>query len=166
MEDGRVSACLAEERVVRVTDMLSETQERLEFRDRVVMMSAGEAWLAACLSPAWPACSAAGPRGAHTSDCCPRTRRPWHTGFGHLVVCTCSHCHIYSTSNWNTPHIFDLGDRPQLLLQCSRNFVLVDAEAGLQVGVHASLTPRAHRWRSCVSRPLTPRNPSHLPHRC
>lgn len=54
-------------------------------------------------------------------------------GFGHLVVCTSSHCHVYSTSNFNTPHIFDLKEQPQLVLQCSRNFALQGAATGLQV---------------------------------
>jgi hypothetical protein len=86
VEDGRVSACLAEERVVHVTDMLSETQERLEFRDRVVMMSAGEAgWrrryvqtARSCvlrgrvLKPSF-ACSAAGPRSSQVTARAPAT---------------------------------------------------------------------------------------------
>jgi hypothetical protein len=55
-------------------------------------------------------------------------------GFGHLVVCTSSHCHVYATTNFNTPHIFDLKEQPQLVLQCGRSFVLLDAAAGLQVG--------------------------------
>lgn len=55
-------------------------------------------------------------------------------GFGHLVVCTASHCHVYATSNFNTPHIFDLKVQPQLVLQCGRNFALLDAAAGMQVG--------------------------------
>jgi hypothetical protein len=63
-----------------------------------------------------------------TESTCPGV----YAGFGHLVVCTSSHCHVYSTSNFNTPHIFDLKEQPQLVLQCSRNFALLGA-AGLQV---------------------------------
>jgi hypothetical protein len=42
LEDGRVAAVLEGERLVTVVDCLSETQERLEFRDPVVKMSLGE----------------------------------------------------------------------------------------------------------------------------
>lgn len=31
-------------------------------------------------------------------------------GYDHLIATTPVHCHIYSTSNWNTPTIFDLKD--------------------------------------------------------
>jgi hypothetical protein len=41
LEDGRVAAVLEGERLVTVVDCLSETQERLEFRDPVVKMSLG-----------------------------------------------------------------------------------------------------------------------------
>ncbi|WIA18978.1 hypothetical protein OEZ85_003645 [Tetradesmus obliquus] len=54
-------------------------------------------------------------------------------GCGHLVVCSATQCHIYSTSNWNTPHIFDLKDPAQLVLQCGRGFALVDAAGAAQV---------------------------------
>eukprot|EP00879_Flechtneria_rotunda_P009285 GHRR01009720.1.p1 GENE.GHRR01009720.1~~GHRR01009720.1.p1 ORF type:complete len:478 (+),score=231.72 GHRR01009720.1:1464-2897(+) len=54
-------------------------------------------------------------------------------GYGHLVACTASQCHIYSTSNWNTPHIFDLKEPVQLVLQFARGFALLDASAGVQV---------------------------------
>lgn len=30
--------------------------------------------------------------------------------FGHLIATTPNQCYIYSTSNWNTPTIFDLKD--------------------------------------------------------
>jgi len=54
-------------------------------------------------------------------------------GYGHLAVATASQCHIYSTSNFNTPHIFDLQQPLQLLLQCERSLLLVDAAACMQV---------------------------------
>ena len=38
-------------------------------------------------------------------------------GFDHLIVATSTQCHIYSTGNWNTPHIFDLKDTVTLILQ-------------------------------------------------
>lgn len=49
------------------------------------------------------------------------------------MVCSATQCHIYSTSNWNTPHIFDLKDPAQLVLQCGRGFALVDAAGAVQV---------------------------------
>lgn len=57
-EDGQVCAVLSEERVISVTDMASETHERLEFRDPVLQMSLGArtSWVRApapvCVSPA------------------------------------------------------------------------------------------------------------------
>ena len=41
-------------------------------------------------------------------------------GFEHLIVATSTQCHIYSTGNWNTPHIFDLKDTVTLILQVRR----------------------------------------------
>lgn len=29
-------------------------------------------------------------------------------GWGHLVVATATQCFVYSVSNWNTPHMFDI----------------------------------------------------------
>ncbi|KAF6258571.1 intraflagellar transport protein 80 [Scenedesmus sp. NREL 46B-D3] len=94
LEDGRVAAVLEGERLVSVVDCVSETQERLEFRDPVVKMS---------------------------------------LGCGHLLVCSATQCHIYSTLNWNTPHIFDLKEPAQLVLQSGRGFALVDASGAAQV---------------------------------
>jgi ferredoxin len=76
----------------------------------------------------------------------------WHAGFGHLVVCTASHCHVYATSNFNTPHIFDLKEQPQLVLQCGRNFALLDAAAGMQVGIPASCSGRLCSVHPCQGR--------------
>lgn len=42
VEDGRVIAVLESEKTVSVTDFMSETRERLEFREPVVKMSLGE----------------------------------------------------------------------------------------------------------------------------
>lgn len=88
-------------------------------------------------------------------------------GFGHLVVCTSSHCHVYATSNFNTPHIFDLKEQPQLVLQCGRSFALLDAAVGLQVRrlvyVDRQLpsSPRhaaVHYGRTCLKLRSTPPN--------
>lgn len=42
VEDGRIAAVLDSERTISVIDMVSETRERLEFREPVVKMSLGE----------------------------------------------------------------------------------------------------------------------------
>lgn len=47
VEDGCFSAALMESNIVSVSDMVSETSERLEFRDAVVKMSIGEVLLGA-----------------------------------------------------------------------------------------------------------------------
>lgn len=47
--------------------------------------------------------------------------------FGHLIALTATQCHIFRTSNWNSPHIFDLKEKNvSLLLQCDHHFLLVD----------------------------------------
>jgi hypothetical protein len=43
VEDGRFAATLAEQSIISVSDMLSETTERLEFKEPVVKMGIG-AW--------------------------------------------------------------------------------------------------------------------------
>lgn len=42
VEDGRCAAVLTEQSVVSINDLVSETSERLEFRDAVVKLSIGE----------------------------------------------------------------------------------------------------------------------------
>ncbi|GLG95764.1 F-box-like/WD repeat-containing protein ebi [Gryllus bimaculatus] len=53
--------------------------------------------------------------------------------YGHLVVVTPTQCHIYSTSNWNTPVIFELREGSVCMLQlAARHFLLVEkTTAGL-----------------------------------
>ncbi|KAL0273596.1 UNVERIFIED_CONTAM: hypothetical protein PYX00_006229 [Menopon gallinae] len=47
--------------------------------------------------------------------------------YNHLVVTTMSKCHVFSTSNWNTPIIFDLKEGSvSLILLTSRHFLLVE----------------------------------------
>ena len=79
---------------VPLQDILSETTDDLEFRDKVIKMS---------------------------------------LGFDHLVVATSTQCHIYSTGNWNTPHIFDLKDTVTMILQCQRHFMILDNSTGMQL---------------------------------
>lgn len=94
MEDGRVRVNLEDDHNIIVQDILSETTDKLDFRDKVIKIS---------------------------------------LGFDHLIVATSTQCHIYSTSNWNTPHIFDLKDTVTLILQCDRHFLLLDNSMGLQI---------------------------------
>jgi hypothetical protein len=69
------------------------------------------------------------------------------------VVCSATQCHIYSTANWNTPHIFDLKEPAQLVLQCSRGFALVDAVGAAQVGEACCPTAAdaQDRWQKNLS---------------
>jgi len=54
-------------------------------------------------------------------------------GHDHLVATTTTQCCIYSTKNWNTPHIFDIKDTVSLIMQCDKHFLMVDNFAGLQI---------------------------------
>ncbi|KAI8462988.1 MAG: intraflagellar transport protein 80 [Monoraphidium minutum] len=71
-------------------------------------------------------------------------------GYGHLVAATAGQCHIYSVSNFNTPHIFDLVAPLSLLLQCERSLLLCDAAAGMQIVTYEGrvvCSPRAAGMR-------------------
>ncbi|CAM9606713.1 unnamed protein product [Chrysoparadoxa australica] len=72
-------------------------------------------------------------------------------GYGHLVVATATQCFIYSTSNWNTPHIFDVRGTVSLIVQSARHFITLDNTQGIQVwsyeGHHIS-SPRFANLRS------------------
>ncbi|KAK3271476.1 Intraflagellar transport protein 80 [Cymbomonas tetramitiformis] len=94
IEWKRISATLEENNRIRIQDVLSETIEELDFRDRVIKMS---------------------------------------LGFNHLIVATATQCSIYNTSNWNTPHIFDLKETVNLILQCDKCFLMVDNFNGIQL---------------------------------
>ena len=54
-------------------------------------------------------------------------------GFGHLVVATATQCSIYNVNNWNTPHIFDLKDTVNLIMQCKKQFLVVDNFNGITI---------------------------------
>jgi len=94
LEDGHMRCCLEDDKRMVVQDILSETTDELEFRDKVVKTS---------------------------------------LGFGHLVVCTSTQCHVYGTSHLNTPHIFDLKDTVTMILQCARHFLIMDNASGIQL---------------------------------
>jgi intraflagellar transport protein 80 len=44
----------------------------------------------------------------------------WSLGFGNLVVATATQCWIYDVLSWNTPHVFDVKDTINLILQCKK----------------------------------------------
>jgi len=54
-------------------------------------------------------------------------------GFGHLVVATAAQCYVYSTNNWNTPHIFDLKEAVSMIKLAAKHFTTVDNLSGVQV---------------------------------
>jgi len=67
-------------------------------------------------------------------------------GFGHLICATATQCHIYNVNNWNTPHIFDLRNPVNVIIQSSTHFVTIDNFAGVQVYTYegrAKGNPRA-----------------------
>lgn len=45
---------------------------------------------------------------------------------GHFVVASSTQCFLYSVTNWNTPHIFDLKEPVSLIVQSSKYFLLMD----------------------------------------
>ncbi|CAM6088739.1 unnamed protein product [Calypogeia fissa] len=94
IEWTRIVAVLKDPTHIHIQDILSETVQELDFRDRVIKMA---------------------------------------LGFQHLVVATATQCCIYSRSNWNTPHIFDIKDTIILLKLCKRYFLMVDCFMGLQL---------------------------------
>ena len=44
----------------------------------------------------------------------------WSLGFAHLVVATATQCWIYDVQSWNTPHVFDVKDTINLILQSKK----------------------------------------------
>ena len=72
---------LTESLKLKVHDILTDSVEELDFRDKVIKMS---------------------------------------LGFGHLIVVTATQCWIYDVQNWNTPHVFDVKDTVNLILQCKK----------------------------------------------
>lgn len=53
--------------------------------------------------------------------------------YEHLIVTTASQCYIYSTTNWNTPQIFDLKDSVSIIIQSQKYFCLVESTNGLMI---------------------------------
>eukprot|EP01016_Furgasonia_blochmanni_P034705 TRINITY_DN3774_c0_g2_i1.p1 TRINITY_DN3774_c0_g2~~TRINITY_DN3774_c0_g2_i1.p1 ORF type:complete len:779 (-),score=217.27 TRINITY_DN3774_c0_g2_i1:42-2378(-) len=54
-------------------------------------------------------------------------------GYNNLIVTTASQCYIYSTNNWNTPHIFDVKDAVSTIIQSPKYFLLVDVANGILI---------------------------------
>src|SRR5699024_7015438 len=51
--------------------------------------------------------------------------------YEHLVVVTTSQCFIYQSSNWSTPHHFDIANMEVLMIkQSMKCFLLMTATAG------------------------------------
>ncbi|GBG65480.1 hypothetical protein CBR_g51075 [Chara braunii] len=94
IEWKRITATIEDTNRILIQDVLTETVEELDFRDRVIKAS---------------------------------------LGCDHLVVATATQCCIFSTSNWNTPHIFDIKDTVLMILQSQRHFLMIDSFSGLQL---------------------------------
>jgi intraflagellar transport protein 80 len=72
-------------------------------------------------------------------------------GFGHLILATATQCHVYNVNNWNTPHIFDLRNPVNVIVQSSTHFVTIDNFVGVQVYTYegrAKGNPRAAGLRA------------------
>lgn len=54
--------------------------------------------------------------------------------YGHFVVATATQCFIYSVTNWNTPHIFDMSAAVSLIMLCEKHFLMVDTNG---VGIYS-----------------------------
>jgi intraflagellar transport protein 80 len=54
-------------------------------------------------------------------------------GFGYLILATATQCYIYNVNNWNTPHIFDMRNPVNVVIQSRTHFVTIDNIGGVQV---------------------------------
>lgn len=167
-EGGAASALLEDERTIRVADAAGDVKEVLELRDPVVKFSLGAGGGGGHLG------QAARPQGEDRAARCRDGKQRWRAlpavgspqltcclanphaatcfdaaGYGHLVAATATQCYIYSTSNFNTPHMVDLAQPPHLLLQCERCMLLVDAAAGMQVRLPIRGSARWVRMMLC-----------------
>lgn len=65
---------------------------------------------------------------------------------GYLIVVTSNQCYVYSTTNWNTPQVFDLREGSIcLIVQAERYFVLVET-AGLYIYTYDGKFVCAPKW--------------------
>ncbi|XP_063974091.1 intraflagellar transport protein 80 homolog [Diachasmimorpha longicaudata] len=76
--------------------------------------------------------------------------------FGHLVVVTPSQCHVYSTSNWNTPAIFELKNAAiSAVLLADKHFVLVEWNS-LTLYSYQGRLLSVPKWKGMSQEPLHP----------
>jgi len=93
LESNELEAVLVSRKTIHVKNVVNDTQDILEMRDRVIKMS---------------------------------------LGFDHLVIVTTSQCLIYTSTNFNTPSIFELRNPSvSFLQQCESCFALIDVSAVL-----------------------------------
>jgi len=106
VECDNVECVLKSPRLVEVSDFLAETSEKLEF-----MSSA----------------SSSSSSSSSTSSRNDRKNRvvDMALGYGHLVVSTTTQCYVYSTSNWNTPYIFDSLETVSMILLSEKHFAVL-----------------------------------------
>ncbi|XP_033228073.1 intraflagellar transport protein 80 homolog [Belonocnema kinseyi] len=76
--------------------------------------------------------------------------------FDHLVVITPSQCHVYSTSNWNTPAIFDLRNGSvSAVLLAEKHFLLVEWNM-LSLYSYQGRTLGTPKWKGMTQEMLHP----------
>lgn len=66
---------------IRIYDIIKESSEEFDFRDKVINMS---------------------------------------FGFSHLIIATTTQCWIFNVESWSSPHIFDVKDNVNLIMQCQK----------------------------------------------
>ncbi|KAL9641874.1 hypothetical protein ABK040_000254 [Willaertia magna] len=57
----------------------------------------------------------------------------WSLGFGHLIVATWTQIWVYDVKNFSTPHVFDVKDNVNLILQSKNVFLTMDNFSGIQI---------------------------------
>ncbi|EFC50188.1 hypothetical protein NAEGRDRAFT_77945 [Naegleria gruberi] len=57
----------------------------------------------------------------------------WSLGFGKLIVATWTQVWVYDIKNLGTPHVFDVKDNINLILQSKNNFLTMDNFSGIQI---------------------------------
>jgi len=53
--------------------------------------------------------------------------------YDHFIFTTPTQCYIYNVNNWTTPHIFDIKDSVNLIVQSPKYFCLVDVANGILI---------------------------------
>ena len=57
----------------------------------------------------------------------------WSLGFGHLIVATWTQVWVYDIKTLGTPHVFDVKDNINLILQSKNTFMTMDNFSGIQI---------------------------------